>query len=211
MLVFSTKKRSPIFQVSSQTPTKKKQTHAMSSLPPIDLVRGALMALELPTTGSVEDMHARLGAHLVAKMLGTSQPDTSSATASFKANGKRPCTGEPREKKKRKPSQWVQFLATERKKAAEAMPTATRAEVVRECARRWALFKTVNTSSAPLMLTCAADSDETSSESADLMATLSMELSSDEVKASLQAAGLEASDDDHEANIQRLAASMLLK
>ena len=38
-----------------------------------------------------------------------------------------------------------------------------------------------------------------------------MELSSDEVKASLQAAGLEASDDDHEANIQRLAASMLLK
>lgn len=204
MLVFSTKKRSPIFQASSQTPTKKQQTHAMSSLPPIDLVRGALMALELPTTGSVEDMHARLGAHLVAKMLGTSQPDTSSATASSNANGKRPCTGE---KKQRKPSQWVQFLATERKKAAEAMPTATRAEVVRECARRWALFKTVNTSSAPLMLTCAADSDETSSESADLMLTLS-ELSPDEVTASLQAAGLDVTD-DHDANVQRLAASML--
>ena len=180
----------------------------MSSLPPIDLVRGALLAFELPTTGSHEDMHARLGAHLVAKMLGTS-PAQQGTSASSKANGKRPAngSGEPKEKKHRKPSQWVLFLSTERKKVVEAMPTATRADVVRECARRWSLFKHVNTSSAPLMLTCTTDSDETSSESADLTLTLS-ELSTDEVKASLQAAGLDVTE-DHDANVASLAASML--
>ena len=181
----------------------------MSSLPPIDLVRGALMAFELPIVGDHEELHARLGSHLVAKLLGTppAQPDTSTA-ASSKANGKRPAGGENKEKRRRTISQWVLFLSSERKKVAEAMPNATRADVVRECARRWAIFKKVDTSSAPLMLTCG-DSDETSSESADLTATLS-ELSSEEVTASLQAAGLEVSD-DHDANVSRLAASMLLK
>ena len=69
-------------------------------------------------------------------------------------------------KKERKPSEWVKFLSAERKKAAEAMPTATSAEVVRECARRWKMIKQVNTSSAPLMLTYE-DSD---AEVADLTA-----------------------------------------
>ena len=83
------------------------------------------------------------------------------------------------------------------------MPTATSAEVVRECARRWKMIKQVNTSSAPLMLTYE-DSD---AEVADLTATLS-ELSSEEVKASLEAAGLEASE-DYTSNVASLAASML--
>ena len=169
------------------------------------------MAFELPTTGSHEELHARLGTHLIAKMLGTTsaQPETST-TASSNANKKRPTPdgSEAKEKKKhRKPSQWVLFLSSERKKVAEAMPTATRADVVRECARRWSLFKQVNTSSAPLMLTCTTDDSDTSSESADLTATLS-ELSSEEVIASLQAAGLEVTD-DHDANVASLAASML--
>ena len=179
----------------------------MSSLPPIDLVRGALFAFELPTTGSHEELHARLGGYLVAKMLGMAPAQSETSAASSKANGKRPASGgETKEKKTRKPSQWVQFLATERKKVAETMPSATRADVVRACARRWALFKNVNTSSCPLMLTCT-DSDDTSSESTDLAATLS-ELSSEEVIASLQAAGLEVTD-DHDANVASLAASML--
>ena len=180
------------------------------SLPPIDLVRGALLAFELPTTGSHEELYARLGSHLVAKMLGATpaQPEAST-TASSKANGKRPAhgSGEAKEKKHRKASQWVLFLSTERKKVVEANPNATRADVVRECARRWSLFKHVNTSSAPLMLTCSTDSDETSSESTDLTATLS-ELSSEEVIASLQAAGLDVTE-DHGANVASLAASML--
>ena len=51
------------------------------------------------------------------------------------------------------------------------------------------------------------EDSEAGSETADLTATLS-ELSSDEVKASLQAAGLDVSD-DHTSNVAALAASML--
>ena len=87
------------------------------------------------------------------------------------------------------------------------MPHLSRFDVIREAARRWALVKAAaSTSTAPLMLTYD-DAEDASSESTDLTATLA-ELSSDEVKASLEAAGLDAGD-DHEANVQRLAASML--
>ena len=177
------------------------------SLPSAESIKGALAALELATDGTYEEIHSRLGSHLVAKMLlGTSPPptETTSATSS-KANGKRPAADKPKAKKERKASEWVKFLSTERKKVADASPTATRAEVVRECARRWKLVKQANSSSAPLMITY--EDSEAGSETADLTATLS-ELSSDEVKASLQAAGLDVSD-NHTSNVAALAASML--
>ena len=62
-----------------------------------------------------------------------------------------------------------------------------------------------NSSSASLMITY--EDSEAGSGAADLTATLS-ELSSDEVKASLQAAGLDVSY-DHTSNVAALAASML--
>ena len=122
------------------------------SIPSAESIKGALAAFELPTDGTYEEIHSRLGRHLVAKMLLGTSPSPTEATSS-KAAGKKKRLASDQPKKERKPSEWVKFLSAERKKAAEAMPAATSAEVVRECARRWKMIKQVNTSSAPLMLT----------------------------------------------------------
>ena len=172
------------------------------SLPSIELIRGALLAFELSTEGSHEVLHARLGAHLVARMLGSSTSTPRPSSTSGKATGKRPMPsgGDAKEKKRRIPSKWVQFLSSERKKVVQAMPGATNAMVVQEVARRWKLFKQVNTSTAPLMLR----DNESSCEAADLAATLAGECGSEEIKEKLKEAHIEASD-DHSTNAQLLA------
>lgn len=106
----------------------------MSTLPDISLIRGALLAFDLPTDGTHADMHARLGSYLVDKML---HPKTSGASDQPGSSGKRPAEGQPapppKERKRRAPSLWIQFLATERAKVKEGMPELkTRADIVRE-------------------------------------------------------------------------------
>ena len=106
----------------------------MSTLPDISLIRGALLAFDLPTDGTHADIHARLGSYLVDKML---RPKTSGASDQPGSSGKRPAEGQsappPKERKRRAPSLWIQFLATERAKVKEGMPELkTRADIVRE-------------------------------------------------------------------------------
>ena len=58
------------------------------SIPSAESIKGALAAFELPTDGTYEEIHSRLGRHLVAKMLLGTSPSPTEATSS-KAAGKK--------------------------------------------------------------------------------------------------------------------------
>ena len=87
-----------------------------------------------------------------------------------------------------------------------------RVDILKECARRWAIHKQVGTSNAPLMLMSEASSSsdvasEASTEAADGLIEAIAELPEEELRASLAANGLPVSD--HHANAVALAGVMM--
>lgn len=103
--------------------------HTMESL------SAACLAHNLSTEGGYDELHARLGAHLVAKFLAPKR--RADATIS------RP--------PKRSKAEWCAFMKTEREKVLASGFTG-RTDILKEIARRWKIFKTVGTSTAPLAL-----------------------------------------------------------
>ena len=73
----------------------------------VELLAGACMAHGLDGTGTAEELHARLGAHLVAKML--------SPQANASKRGKRKAEGGT-STPKRSASEWHAFMKSEREK-----------------------------------------------------------------------------------------------
>ena len=172
------------------------------SMPSKEMLIGACAAHGIDRTGTQEQLHRRLGDHLVSQLLfGThvgskrplySPPRGSAATAS----NKRPATA------------WHAFQRTE-KDRVKAAGFHGRVAIVQEIARRWKLFKQVDTSNAPLML--GHSSDEASSEAdsvPDGLVVAIADLSPEELSHALQAQGIEDAG-DRDANVAALARAML--
>ena len=164
-----------------------------STLPPIDMIKGCLAAYDLDISGTHDEVHARLGAHLVAVKLGIKTP-----------NGKRPyvrrTAGTP---KKARPTRadWINFLRDEKEKVKAELGLSDRVSIMKEVGRRWKLCKGGSTSSAPLLLTYHDDnSDDGLKQALD-------ELPPDEVNAALEVHGIEV-DDNHAINVTRLACAL---
>ena len=183
----------------------------MSALPSIERMTPLATALGIPVDGATpKQLHKALGAKLVTLMLPSVADVTATSGAASNANGKRPMDGEaPKEKKKRTPSAWIKFMATERAVVKLGMPHLTsRGDIIREVARRWQLKKASGTTSAPLLLMYKEDeSSDSDSVAAELTVTL-MELPRDELHEGLKSAGMDIDEDD-DVNAARLAASML--
>ena len=166
-------------------------------LPPMDMIKGCLAAYDLDVSGTHEEVHARLGAHLVALKLGVKASDDTPTP-----NSKRPCV---RRKtgvvKKSRPTrlEWLNFLREEKEKVKSDLGLSDRVSVMTEVGRRWKIRKAQSgsTSSAPLLLTYHDDSDD------GLTQALS-ELPQDEVNAALEEHGIEIHD-NHAINVARLA------
>ena len=153
-----------------------------------EMLAGACMAHGLDGTGTAEELHARLGAHLVAKLLSPHVPKRKR-----KAEGG---TSTP----KRSAGEWRAFAKAERPKVMASGFTG-RAETIQEIARRWKIFKSVGTSTAPLALPAPSSSDSDSDGSAPeqgLLELLAQELNPTELNAALAAHGLpiDGSDDE---------------
>ena len=172
----------------------------------LDVLRGACLANKLSPDGTHDEMVARLGAHLVSQLL---NPEASAAAHVDKK--KRPTSaGATGATPKRPMSAWHHFLRTE-KELVKAAGFHGRVDILRECARRWALAKRVGTSDQPLMLQ-APSSDESVSEEApsipEGLLQAIRELPQEEIAASLEANGLEV-EVDLEANVMALALTMM--
>ena len=172
----------------------------------LDVLRGACLANKLSPDGTHDEMVARLGAHLVSQLL---NPEASAVAHVDKK--KRPTSaGAAGATPKRPMSAWHHFLRTE-KELVKAAGFHGRVEVLRECARRWALAKRVGTSDQPLMLSWTkedgASSSDTDSIPDGLLQAL-RELPREEIASSLEANGFEV-DDNMEVNIMSLARSMM--
>lgn len=178
----------------------------------IDLLRGVCLAHKLSPDGTHDEMVARLGAHLVSQLLNPS-------AAAHVDKKKRPPTsaGAAGATPKRPMSAWYHFLRTE-KELVKAAGFHGRVAILKECARRWALVKRVNTSEAPLMLMAseeatseASSSSETASETEsvpDGLMEAIKELPCEEIHASLAAHAFPI-DPDHEVNVATLARAMM--
>ena len=180
------------------------------ALPSVDMLKGALAAHNQRTDGTHDELHARLGAFLVAKLLsGDPLPSTTSASA-----GKRPVASEPgaETKPKRRKSNWHAFVQTESKKVREGRPDLRGHDVLKECSRRWKIMCANKASgSSPPLLTNGSDdgSDDASSDSAaEGLTNALMEIPPAEVNQGLTDAGL-AVHDDPAANARSLAFQML--
>lgn len=163
-------------------------------LPSMDMIKGCLAAYDLDVSGTHEEVHARLGAHLVALKLGGKKAP----------RGKRPSTtrdvGTP---KKPRPTRadWFHFLRDEKEKVKAELGLSDRVSIMKEVGRRWKLRKVQgDTSSAPLLLTYRADVDSDDDELTQALG----ELPPDEVNAALEVHGIEI-DDDPATNVARLA------
>jgi len=110
----------------------------------IDMLKGACLAHSLPVLDNdkADDLTQRLGLHLVTKLL---KPDVQK---------KRKATSAP----SRSASVWYAFLRNEKPNVVAAGFT-TRAEQIKEIARRYKIARTVGTSGAPLALMPPSDSD----------------------------------------------------
>ena len=109
----------------------------------VDMLKGACLSYQLPVNDgdTAEDLTQRLGLHLVTKLL---NPDVK----------KRKATSAP----SRSASAWYAFMRTEKPNVL-ASGFTTRAEQIKEIARRYKIAKTVGTSGAPLALMPPSDSD----------------------------------------------------
>ena len=172
----------------------------------IDMLKGACLSHLLPVNDgdTAEDLTQRLGLHLVTKLL---KPDVK----------KRKATSAP----SRSASAWYAFMRSEKPNVVAAGFT-TRAEQVKEIARRYKIAKTVGTSSAPLALMPPSDSDaETSSplalmqpsesdadEATDGLVQALKELDAAELNAAMAAHGLPIDGNDEE-KIAALSRAMM--
>lgn len=173
----------------------------MAALPPIDMIKGCLAAYDIDINGTHEEVHARLGAYLVAVKLGVTPP---------RASGKRVRPNiEPKAKKQRPTrADWFKFLRDEKDKVKAELGLTDRVSIMKEVARRWKLNKEQGSSSSgPLLITYQGGSDSDSDDSRGLAEVL-IELPPDEVRAALDAHGVEA-DDDHNTNVARLVRVMI--
>ena len=164
-----------------------------------EMLAGACMAHGLDGTGTAEELHSRLGTHLVAKLLSAHVPK----------RGKRKAedgTSTP----KRSAGEWRAFAKAERPKVMASGFTG-RAETIQEIARRWKIFKSVGTSTAPLALPAPSGSDSDSDGSAPeqgLLDLLAQELNPAELNAALAAHGLPIDGSDDE-KLKALATAMM--
>ena len=172
----------------------------------IDMLKGACLSHLLPVNDgdTAEDLTQRLGLHLVTKLL---KPEVK----------KRKATSAP----SRSASAWYAFMRSEKPNVVAAGFT-TRAEQVKEIARRYKLAKKVGTSSAPLALMPPSDSDaETSSplalmqpsesdadEATDGLVQALKELDAAELNAAMAAHGLPVGGSDEE-KVAALAEAMM--
>ena len=173
----------------------------------IDMLKGACLSHSLPVDDgdTAEDLTQRLGLHLVTKLL---KPDVQK---------KRKATSAP----SRSASAWYAFMRSEKPNVVAAGFT-TRAEQIKEIARRYKIAKTVGTSSAPLALMPPSDSDaDTSSplalmppsesdadEATDGLVQALKELDAAELNAAMAAHGLPVGGSDEE-KIAALADAMM--
>ena len=170
----------------------------------LDVLRGACLANKLSPDGTHDEMVARLGAHLVSQLLNPS--DAAHVDKKKRATS----SGDSGATPKRPMSAWHHFLRTEKELVKQAGYHG-RVDILRECARRWALAKRVGTSDQPLMLQAPSDDGASSSETDSIPEGLLQalrELPQEEIASSLAANGLEA-EDDMEANVMALARSMM--
>jgi hypothetical protein len=171
------------------------------SMPSKEMLIGACAAHGIDRTGTQEQLHRRLGDHLVSQLLfGTdvgskrplySPPRGSAATAS----NKRPATA------------WHAFQRTE-KDRVKAAGFHGRVAIVQEIARRWKLFKQVGTSNAPLMLGHTSDEASEAESVPDGLVVAIADLSAEELSHALEAQAIEDTG-DREANVAALARAML--
>ena len=175
----------------------------MSLAPSYDMLLGACLSMGLGGTGTYDELHKRLGDHLVQELFDdkriakrTKRPATSTS--------KRPATG------------WHVFLRAEKDRVKEA-GFDSRVAILKECARRWALHKQVGTSSAPLMLAApdstgssagSSDASSAASEAGDGLIEAIKELPTEEIHASLASHGLPI-DPNPEVNVAILARAMM--
>ena len=180
------------------------------STPSYEMLIGACAAHGLDRNGTEEELKRRLGDYLVAQLFAAPQkPKSKRASSTSTTAPKRPATA------------WHAFLREEKERVKES-GFHGRVAILKECARRWALAKRVNTSEAPLMLTTSAEaSGEATSEASSSSEAASeadpmpdgliealKDLPAQEIHASLAAHGLPI-ESDHEANVAALARAMV--
>ena len=178
------------------------------STPSYEMLVGACAAHGLDRNGTEDEVKRRLGDYLVAQLFAT-KPKSKRASSTSTPAPKRPATA------------WHAFLREEKERVKES-GFHGRVAILKECARRWALAKRVNTSEAPLMLMSgeatsgkatseASSSSEAASEAdpvPDGLIEALKDLPAEEIIASLAAHGLPI-ESDHEANVAALARAMV--
>lgn len=173
----------------------------MSRTPSYDMLVGACAAHDLDSGGTEEELKRRLGDHLVARLFAADKKKKRQTSTSTSPSNKRPATA------------WHAFLQTEKERVKEC-GFRGRVDILKECARRWKLFKRVNTPEAPLMLTTTSEAGSSSSSSLDssvyddLVETLK-ELPEPEVNAGLASLGFPVEEDDPVGNAMTLARAMM--
>ena len=178
------------------------------STPSYEMLIGACAAHGLDRNGTEEELKRRLGDYLVAQLFAAPQkPKSKRASSTSTPAPKRPATA------------WHKFLREEKERVKES-GFHGRVAILKECARRWALAKRVNTSEAPLMLTSAAgeSTSQASSSSSDAASDAESvpdglieainDLPTQEIHASLAAHGFPV-DSDRETNVATLARAMM--
>lgn len=161
-----------------------------------EMLAGALLSRGLDAEGDAEALHARLGAALVKELL------------TPKRGSKRRVDGTSSAPKRSK-SEWHSFMKSERPRVVASGVTG-RAAIIKEIARRWALWKPVGTSSQPLAIMPPTSDSESDGSGAPLEGLLDAlkELDEGEINAALSAHGLSV-DGDATAKIHTLAVAMV--
>ena len=161
----------------------------------LDMLKAACLCHGLSDDGTAEELTASLGMHLVTELL---SPD--------KKNKKRKTT--------RGAGGWYAFMKSEKANVL-ASGFTSRADVLKELARRWKLAKLVGTSAQPLALpppsqssTDAEPAVASDSEDADGLVDALKELDEAELNAAMAAHSMPVNG-DHEEKARALARVMM--